>query len=155
MIVKSTAIVAPVVRQFDRHNTPRKTGAAFSEQVSDLQLELSHPSALINTRRGPRMGAWSPTTIGATMTTSSIGGYMPTDNTLERLRSQALQLSEQERSELAHSLIQSLYAPADDGVEAAWDIEIARRIAEIDSGQAKLLSREEFRQKIQARLGTR
>lgn len=80
---------------------------------------------------------------------------MPTDNTLERLRSQALQLSEQERSELAHSLIQSLDAPADESVEAAWDIEIARRIAEIDSGQAKLLSREEFRQKIQARLGTR
>lgn len=77
---------------------------------------------------------------------------MPTDNTLERLRSQALQLSSQERSELAHSLIQSLDAPADESVKAAWDIEITRRIAEIDSGQATLLSREEFRQKIQARL---
>ena len=62
---------------------------------------------------------------------------------------------DQERSELAHSLIQSLDAPADESVEAAWDTEIARRIAEIDSGQATLLSREELRQKIQARLGTR
>ncbi len=44
---------------------------------------------------------------------------MPTDNTLERLRSQALKLSEQERSELAHSLIPSLDAPADESVEAA------------------------------------
>lgn len=74
---------------------------------------------------------------------------------LERLRSELLTLSEPERAELAHALITSLDAPADEGVEAAWDQEIVRRIAEIDSGQAKLLDREEFRKRIQAGIGSR
>jgi len=41
--------------------------------------------------------------------------------TMERLRSEVLTLSEPERAELAHELIKSLDAPADEGVEAAWD----------------------------------
>jgi putative addiction module component (TIGR02574 family) len=73
--------------------------------------------------------------------------------TIEQLRSQVLTLSEPERAELAHELIKSLDAPADEGVEDAWDQEIIRRIAQIDAGQAKLLDREEFRKKIQARIG--
>lgn len=85
--------------------------------------------------------------------TFTSGGFMATD-TLEQLRSQVLQLPEQERAELAHALVQSLDSPIDDAVEEAWDNEIAKRIAEIDRGQAKLLSREEFRRKIQARIGT-
>lgn len=75
--------------------------------------------------------------------------------TLERLRSELLSLSEPERAELAHELITSLDAPADEGVEEAWDREVVRRIAQIDSGQAKLLDREEFRKRIQARIGSR
>lgn len=74
---------------------------------------------------------------------------------MERLRSEVLTLSEPERAELAHTLIKSLDAPADEGVEEAWEREIARRIAQIDSGQAKLLNREEFRKRMQARIGTR
>ncbi len=58
--------------------------------------------------------------------------------TLERLRSELLTLSEAERAELAHELIKSLDAPADEGVSESWDREIVRRIAQIDSGQAKL-----------------
>lgn len=73
--------------------------------------------------------------------------------TMEQLRSQVLTLSEPERAELAHELIKSLDAPADEGVEEAWDREIVRRIAQIDAGQAKLLDREEFRKRIQARIG--
>jgi len=72
---------------------------------------------------------------------------------MEQLRSQVLTLSEPERAELAHELIKSLDAPADEGVEEAWDREIVRRIAQIDAGQAKLLDREEFRKRIQARIG--
>jgi putative addiction module component (TIGR02574 family) len=75
--------------------------------------------------------------------------------TMEQLRSQVLTLSEPERAELAHELIKSLDAPADEGVEEAWDREIVRRIAQIDAGQAKLLDREEFRKRIQARIGNR
>ncbi len=73
--------------------------------------------------------------------------------TLERLRSELLMLSEPERAELARELIKSLDATSDDGVVDAWDREILKRIAEIDSGQAKLLDREEFRKRMQARIG--
>ncbi len=72
---------------------------------------------------------------------------------MERLRSEALMLSMPERAELAHDLLESLDAPADEGVESAWDEEIIRRIAQIDAGQATLLSREQLRQKLQDRLG--
>ena len=72
---------------------------------------------------------------------------------MERLRSEALTLSMPERAELAHDLLESLDAPADEGVESAWDEEIIRRIAQIDAGQATLLSREQLRQKLQDRLG--
>jgi len=60
---------------------------------------------------------------------------------LQRLRSEVLALSESERAELAHVLIQSLDAPRDNGVEDAWEREISRRIAEIDTGQAELVER--------------
>ena len=62
-------------------------------------------------------------------------------NPLERLRSELLALSESDRAELAHDLIQSLDAPRDTGVEDAWDREILRRIAEVDMGQAEFLDR--------------
>ena len=70
---------------------------------------------------------------------------------LERIRAEVLELTEAERAELAHDLIASLDEPRDSGVEDAWDREILRRISLIDSGQAKLLNREEFRQKMRAR----
>ncbi len=70
---------------------------------------------------------------------------------LERIRTEVLDLTESERAELAHDLIASLDEPRDSGVEDAWDLEILRRMSLIDSGQAKLLDREEFRQKMRAR----
>lgn len=71
---------------------------------------------------------------------------------LQRLRSKILALSEAERAELAHDLIQSLDAPPDNGVEDAWEHEISRRIGEIDAGQAELVERSEFRKSIRAKL---
>jgi Putative addiction module component len=44
---------------------------------------------------------------------------------------QALSLSEEERAELACSLIDSLDATVDEGAEEAWDEEIARRIHDL------------------------
>ena len=73
--------------------------------------------------------------------------------TKEQLLSHILELPEPERAELAQKLIKSLDAPADKDVESAWDQEIVRRIAQIDSGQAKLLDREEFRKKLQDKIG--
>ena len=71
---------------------------------------------------------------------------------LQRLRSEVLALSEAERAELAHDLIQSLDAPRDNGIEDAWDREISSRIAEIDAGQAELVERTEFRDRIRTKL---
>jgi putative addiction module component (TIGR02574 family) len=72
---------------------------------------------------------------------------------LERLRSELLALSEADRAELAHDLIASLDEPRENGVEEAWGLEILRRIREIDSGQATLVDRAELRRRIQAKLG--
>ena len=72
---------------------------------------------------------------------------------LERLRSEIMNLSEAERAELAHELIKSLDEPRENGVEEAWDREILRRISVIETGQAKLLDREEFRRRMRARFG--
>ncbi len=71
---------------------------------------------------------------------------------LEKIRSQALNLSESERAELAHNLVVSLDGPVDPDAEKAWDAEILRRLAEIDSGTANLIDREEFRRRMQARI---
>ena len=56
--------------------------------------------------------------------------------TVERLKSQACTLSVPERADLAYFLLTSL-EPEEEGVEEAWRVEIARRVADIRSGQAK------------------
>lgn len=71
---------------------------------------------------------------------------------LEKIRTEALSLSESERAELAQSLVASLDGPADSDVDAAWDAEIMRRLADIDSGTAALIDREEFRRRMRARM---
>lgn len=76
-------------------------------------------------------------------------------STLEKVRSEALSLSEGERADLAHSLVQSLDGPADVDAEAAWDAEILRRLAEIDAGTAELIDRGELRRRMQARMSRR
>jgi putative addiction module component (TIGR02574 family) len=93
------------------------------------------------------LGALSGATIVILL---NIGGLMATE-ALERIRTEVQELTEAERAELAHDLIASLDEPRESGVEDAWDREILHRISLIDSGQAKLLDREEFRQKMRAR----
>ena len=70
--------------------------------------------------------------------------------TLEKIRSEALSFPESQRAELAHSLVAGLDGPADADVELAWDAEILRRLAEVDSGTANLIDREEFRRRMRA-----
>ena len=70
---------------------------------------------------------------------------------LEKVRSEALTLSESERAELAHDLVSSLDGSPDANTEALWEVEILRRLSEIDSGTAKLIDREEFRRRMRAR----
>ena len=66
--------------------------------------------------------------------------------TLADIEAQALLLPPRERGELAHRLIASLDGPAEGTPEAiaqAWDVEIARRVAEIDAGTAELIPHEQ------------
>jgi putative addiction module component (TIGR02574 family) len=72
---------------------------------------------------------------------------------LQKVRDQALELSQQERAELAHDLLISLDGPADADATEAWNTEIARRIAEIDAGTITLIDADEVTQKIRSRLG--
>lgn len=74
--------------------------------------------------------------------------------TLEKVRSEALNLSEAERAELAYNLVVSLDGPPDSDAEKAWDMEIMRRLSEIDSGTANLVDRKEFRRRMRLRINS-
>jgi putative addiction module component (TIGR02574 family) len=66
---------------------------------------------------------------------------------VSKLLEQALSLSAEEQEALASSLIAKLGEKVEEGVLAAWDAEIKRRIAELDSGEAKTLPWTEVRQR--------
>ena len=60
---------------------------------------------------------------------------------LDALRNAALALSETERAKLARDLLASLDGPNEADVAAAWDIEICRRINEIEAGKSQQIGR--------------
>jgi len=64
------------------------------------------------------------------------------------LLQKALALSDEERAELAGTLIDSLDAKADEGAELLWNNEIVRRIQDLDSGKAKTVPWEEVQRRI-------
>ena len=72
--------------------------------------------------------------------------------TLEKVRSEALSLSEAERAELAHSLVTSLDGSPDTDAESAWEAEVLHRLGEIDSSTTELIDREELRRRMRARI---
>lgn len=74
---------------------------------------------------------------------------------LERLRSEALTLTEPERAELAHALLTSLDGGPDADAQEAWDQEINRRLAELDAGTGNLIDRDEFKRRMRDRLRNR
>jgi putative addiction module component (TIGR02574 family) len=67
----------------------------------------------------------------------------------------ASELSEQDRATLAGLLIESLDTEADPDVEEAWAAEIARRVAQLEAGDAKMIPWEEVRQRLRDRLNAR
>jgi putative addiction module component (TIGR02574 family) len=71
----------------------------------------------------------------------------------QRILSEAMELSLEERASIAEQLIQSLDGPPDENVEAAWQKEVERRIKEIDNGEVELLDWEEVRAKLRDRFG--
>lgn len=66
--------------------------------------------------------------------------------TLEELETQALKLSAKERSALAHRLIVSLDGEPEgtpEEINKAWEVEIARRVTDIDAGRSPLIPAED------------
>jgi hypothetical protein len=61
-------------------------------------------------------------------------------------------LSIEEGEALADSLISNLDGKVDEGVQAAWEVEIGKRVAGLDSGQAKTSSWAEVRKRNLAKL---
>ena len=61
----------------------------------------------------------------------------------------ALRLEPDSRAEVAAELLASLDGPADPGAEAAWDAEIARRIAAIEAGTVRLEPWSEVKRRIE------
>jgi putative addiction module component (TIGR02574 family) len=69
-----------------------------------------------------------------------------------KLLEQALSLSVEEQEALADSLIFNLGGKVDEGVLAAWDEEIKKRIVDLGAGKAKTLPWTEVRKRNLAKL---
>jgi len=73
---------------------------------------------------------------------------------LKQLETEALELPSEERAQLAKTLLVSLDDdPGDDPaeVERAWELEIRRRLAELEAGTAELIPAEEVFAELRAR----
>ncbi len=76
-------------------------------------------------------------------------------NMIEELEAQALKLTPQERSELAHRLIVSLDGEPEDTPEAiakAWDEEIARRMADMEAGRTEWIPADQVMREVRERI---
>lgn len=62
---------------------------------------------------------------------------------LEELSKKARSLTLEERAQLAQELLESVEREADPDVQAAWEAEIASRLAKYERGEAKLIPAEE------------
>ena len=62
---------------------------------------------------------------------------------LDELSKKAQSLAVEERAQLAQELLESVERDADPDVQAAWEAEIADRIAKYERGEAKLIPAEE------------
>jgi hypothetical protein len=71
---------------------------------------------------------------------------------VSRLLEKALALTVEEQDALADSLISNLGGKIDEGVLAAWDEEIKKRVTELDSRKAKTVPWTEVRQRNLAKL---
>ena len=67
----------------------------------------------------------------------------------ESILADALELDVEARAEVAAELRASLDGPADPDAEAAWEVEIARRVAAIEAGTIKLEPWEDVKRRIE------
>lgn len=68
---------------------------------------------------------------------------------------EAADLTDEERASLAGLLIESLEGEPDPDVEAAWAVEVGKRVAELDARTAGTVPWEEVRQRLIDRLNAR
>lgn len=68
------------------------------------------------------------------------------------LLKQALELSVEERADLAAQILESLDSSDDPSVQAAWLAEIERRMADLDSGRVQGVSLEEAKRQLRSTL---
>jgi putative addiction module component (TIGR02574 family) len=61
---------------------------------------------------------------------------------------QASELDEHDRATLAGLLLESLEHEVDEAVEAAWQVEIEQRLAELDANSVELVPWEEVKAKL-------
>ena len=66
-----------------------------------------------------------------------------------------LRLPAEERARLALELIRSLDTGAETGTTDAWNVEVARRGAEVDAGVAKTMTVDEYRAHVRQRRAVR
>jgi putative addiction module component (TIGR02574 family) len=67
----------------------------------------------------------------------------------EAVLADALRLDLDARAEVAAELLASLDGPSDPGAEAAWAVEIERRVAAIEAGTVKLESWDDVKRRIE------
>ena len=68
--------------------------------------------------------------------------------TAEELLKRALRLDEEDRASIAGALIESLHAEAEPGVEEAWDVEIERRVKELEAHAVKTVPWSKVRERL-------
>jgi len=68
--------------------------------------------------------------------------------TAESLLSQVLTLDEKDRASVAGALIESLHGEVDPNVQEAWDVEIRRRVEELESGSVQPIPWSDVRQRL-------
>lgn len=98
----------------------------------------------------------------STSATNHLAGLMPCARvptvsvaTSREVRSAALQMPQDERAALALELLQSLEDPNDvtqPDVDAAWDIEIDRRVRGVESGEVVGVDADEAIRRVRASL---
>src|SRR6267142_7034296 len=67
---------------------------------------------------------------------------------LQQVLDDAMTLPDGDRANLAARLIDSLDNTFDEDAEAAWDAEIAKRVAELDAGKVKTVPWPELRKRL-------
>ena len=70
------------------------------------------------------------------------------EQTPQNILDMALRLPDRDRAALAVSLINSLDARVDPDAEIQWDVEIKRRVEEIDNGTVELVPLSVVREKL-------